>query len=240
MNYSKAFGNDISKRRVYMSVVFIRAIILYMLLVFSVRLMGKRQIGELQPSELAVTILISNIATLPVEDTGTPLLTGIIPIITLASLDVIMSWLAIKSRAVRRVMSGTPVIIIRDGKLDQKQMKEIRFTVDDLVESLRGQGIFDISEVQFAVVETTGNLSVYQKYPYRNVTNADIEAKGKSIDPPEIIIADGEPDGDAMKRLTLSMEWIERTLKKEKTAIGDVFLMTVDTDRNYSLIRKER
>ncbi len=223
-----------------MSVVFIRAIILYMLLIFSVRLMGKRQIGELQPSELAVTILISNIATLPVEDTGIPLLTGLIPIVTLASLDVIMSWLAIKSRGVRRVMSGTPAIIIHDGKLDQKQMREIRFTVDDLMESLRGQGIFDISEVQFAIVETTGNLSVYQKHPYRNVTNSDMELKGKSIDPPEVVIADGEPDSDAMSRLALSMEWIERMLKKEKTAIGEVFLMTVDSDRNYSLIRKER
>jgi len=223
-----------------MSVIFIRAIILYMLLIFSVRLMGKRQIGELQPSELAVTILISNIATLPVEDTGIPLLTGVIPIITLASLDVIMSWLAIKSRGVRRVMSGTPAIIIRDGKLDQKQMREIRFTVDDLMESLRGQGIFDISEVQFAMVETTGNLSVYQKYPYRNVTNSDMELKGKSIDPPEVVIADGDTDNDAMERLKLSMEWIERTLKKEKTVIGDVFLMTVDSDRNYSVIRKDK
>ena len=223
-----------------MSVIFIRAIILYMLLIFSVRLMGKRQIGELQPSELAVTILISNIATLPVEDTGIPLLTGVIPIITLASLDVIMSWLAIKSRGVRRVMSGTPAIIIRDGKLDQKQMREIRFTVDDLMESLRGQGIFDISEVQFAMVETTGNLSVYQKYPYRNVINSDMELKGKSIDPPEVVIADGDTDNDAMERLKLSMEWIERTLKKEKTVIGDVFLMTVDSDRNYSVIRKEK
>ncbi|MBQ7981655.1 MAG: DUF421 domain-containing protein, partial [Oscillospiraceae bacterium] len=159
--------------------------------------MGKRQIGELQPSELAVTILISNIATLPVEDTGIPLLTGIIPIITLASLDVIMSWLAIKSRGVRRVMSGTPAIIIQDGKLDQKQMREIRFTIDDLMESLRGQGIFDISQVQFAMVETTGNLSVYQKYQYRNVTNSDMELKGKSINPPEVVIADGKADGDA-------------------------------------------
>lgn len=223
-----------------MSVVFIRAIILYMLLIFSVRLMGKRQIGELQPSELAVTILISNIATLPVEDTGIPLLTGIIPIISLASLDVIMSWLALKSRGIRRIMSGSPAIIIKDGKLDQEQMREIRFTVDDLMESLRGQGIFDISEVQFAIVETTGNLSVYQKYPYRNVTNSDIELKGKSIDPPEIIIADGKADKDAMQRLTLSMEWVERTLKKEKTAIGDVFLMTVDCNRTYSLVRKEK
>ena len=222
-----------------MSVVFIRAIILYILLIFSVRLMGKRQIGELQPSELAVTILISNIATLPVEDTGIPLLTGIVPIITLASLDVLMSWLGIKSRFVRRLSCGVPIIVIRDGKLDQKQMKALRLTVDDLIASLRGQGIFDISEVQFAVVETTGNLSVYQKYQYRNTTNEDMSLKGKSKNPPEMIIADGELIRGTMKKLLLTDEWIENTLKKEKTAVKDVFLMTVDDDRNYSIIEKE-
>ena len=222
-----------------MSVVFIRAIILYALLIFSVRLMGKRQIGELQPSELAVTILISNIATLPVEDTGLPLLTGIIPIITLASLDVIMSWLGIKSRSVRKFTCGTPVIIIRDGKLDQKQMKAIRFTVDDLAASLRGQGIFDISEVQFAIVETTGSLSVYPKYRYSNVTNGDINLRRDDVNPPEVIVSDGGLDREAMSRLKLSEEWVERTLKKEKTDIGNVFLMTVSTDRKYSVIKKE-
>lgn len=222
-----------------MSVVFIRAVILYLLLIFSVRLMGKRQIGELQPSELAITILISNIATLPVEDTGMPLLTGIIPIITLTCLDVIMSWLGIKSRIVRKATCGTPVIIIRNGKLDQKQMKAIRFTIDDLMTSLRGQGIFDISEVQFAVVETTGSLSVYQKFPYRNITNGDMELKGKSCNPSEVIITDGEFVKDAMERLGLTAEWAENVLKKEKTAIKDVFLMTVDPDRSYSVIKKE-
>ncbi len=222
-----------------MSVVFIRAVILYLLLIFSVRLMGKRQIGELQPSELAITILISNIATLPVEDTGMPLLTGIIPIITLACLDVIMSWLGIKSRVIRRATCGTPVIIIKDGKLDQKQMKAIRFTIDDLIASLREQGIFDISQVQFAIVETTGNLSVYQKYPYRNVTNEDMSLKGKSKNPPEVIIADGDFVKEAMDRLGLTEEWAENTLKKEKTAVKEVFLMTVDPDRSYSIIKKE-
>ena len=222
-----------------MSVVFIRAIILYTLLIFSVRLMGKRQIGELQPSELAVTILISNIATLPVEDTGMPLLTGIVPIITLAGLDVIMSWLEIKSRVIRRLSCGVPIIIIKDGKLDQKQMKAIRFTVDDLIAALRGQGIFDISEVQFAVVETTGSLSVYQKYQYRNTTNEDMSLKGKSKTPPEVVISDGEFVRGAMKRLELTEEWTENILKKEKTAVKDVFLMTVDNDRNYSLIERE-
>ena len=174
-----------------MSVVFIRAVILYILLIFTVRLMGKRQIGELQPSELAITILISNIATLPVEDTGIPLLTGIIPIVTLAGLDVIMSWLGIKSRTIRRFTCGKPVIIISGGQLDQKKMQSIRFTVDDLAASLRSQGIFDISEVQLAVVETTGTLSVYQKYSARNVTNGDRERKGKDENPPEVVDADG-------------------------------------------------
>lgn len=222
-----------------MSVVFLRAVILYILLIFTVRLMGKRQIGELQPSELAITILISNIATLPVEDTGMPLLTGIIPIITLASLDVIMSWLGMKSRLIRRCTCGKPVIIINDGKLDQKSMRSIRFTIDDLAASLRGQGIFDISEVQFAVVETTGNLSVYQKYSGRNVTNQDMNLKGKDENPPDVIIADGELLPESMKRMGIDRKWIDSILKKEKTDIEKIFLMTVSANKKYSIIKKE-
>lgn len=222
-----------------MSVVFIRAVILYVLLIFTVRLMGKRQIGELQPSELVITILISNIATLPVEDTGIPLLTGIIPIVTLAGLDVIMSWLGIKSRTIRRFTCGKPVIIISGGQLDQKKMQSIRFTVDDLAASLRSQGIFDISEVQLAVVETTGTLSVYQKYSARNVTNGDMELKGKNENPPEVVVADGQLVPEAMGRLGITPKWIEAALKKENAAIKDVFLMTAYPDGKSSIIRKE-
>lgn len=222
-----------------MSVVFIRAVILYVLLIFTVRLMGKRQIGELQPSELAITILISNIATLPVEDTGIPLLTGIIPIITLAGLDVIMSWLGIKSRTIRRFTCGKPVIIISGGQLDQKKMQSIRFTVDDLAASLRSQGIFDISEVQLAVVETTGTLSVYQKYSARNVTNGDMELKGKNENPPEVVVADGQLVPEAMGRLGITPKWIEAALKKENAAIKDVFLMTAYPGGKCSIIRKD-
>lgn len=222
-----------------MSVVFIRAVILYVLLIFTVRLMGKRQIGELQPSELAITILISNIATLPVEDTGIPLLTGIIPIVTLAGLDVIMSWLGIKSRTVRRFTCGKPVIIISGGQLDQKKMQSIRFTVDDLAASLRSQGIFDISEVQLAVVETTGTLSVYQKYSARNITNGDMELKGKNENPPEVVVADGQLVPEAMGRLGITPKWIDAALKKENAAIKDVFLMTAYPGGKCSIIRKE-
>lgn len=222
-----------------MTIVFIRAVILYMLLIFSVRFMGKHQIGELQPSELAITILISNIATLPVEDTSLPLLTGIIPILTLASLDVIMSWLGIKSKRLRNITCGKPVVIINNGRIDQKKMKEIRFTVDDLTEALHSQNIFDISEVQFAVVETTGTVSVYQKYEYRNVTNGDMKLKSKSIDPPEIVIDEGVIVNDALERLNLSEEKLRSILEKERLKVKDIFIMTLDSNMKHSIVRRE-
>lgn len=222
-----------------MTIVFIRAVILYMLLIFSVRFMGKHQIGELQPSELAITILISNIATLPVEDTSLPLLTGIIPILTLASLDVIMSWLGIKSKRLRNITCGKPVVIINNGRIDQKKMKEIRFTVDDLTEALHSQNIFDISEVQFAVVETTGTVSVYQKYEYRNVTNGDMKLKSKSIDPPEIVIDEGVIVNDALERLNLSEDKLRSILEKERLKVKDIFIMTLDSDMKHSIVRRE-
>lgn len=222
-----------------MTIVFIRAVILYMLLIFSVRFMGKHQIGELQPSELAITILISNIATLPVEDTSLPLLTGIIPILTLASLDVIMSWLGIKSKRLRNITCGKPVVIINNGRIDQKKMKEIRFTVDDLTEALHSQNIFDISEVQFAVVETTGAVSVYQKYEYRNVTNGDMKLKSKSIDPPEIVIDEGVIVNDALERLNLSEDKLRSILEKERLKVKDIFIMTLDSNMKHSIVRRE-
>ncbi len=232
-------SNEKIERRKKMTIVFIRAVILYMLLIFSVRFMGKHQIGELQPSELAITILISNIATLPVEDTSLPLLTGIIPILTLASLDVIMSWLGIKSKRLRNITCGKPVVIINNGRIDQKKMKEIRFTVDDLTEALHSQNIFDISEVQFAVVETTGTVSVYQKYEYRNVTNGDMKLKSKSIDPPEIVIDEGVIVNDALERLNLSEEKLRSILEKERLKVKDIFIMTLDSDMKHSIVRRE-
>lgn len=223
-----------------MTVVFIRAVILYLLLIFSVRLMGKHQIGELQPSELAITILISNIATLPVEDMDLPLLTGIIPIITLASLDVLMSWLGVKSRRLRKLTCGMPAVIISNGVIDQAKMKEIRFTADDLMEALHSKDIFDISEVQFAVVETTGAVSVYQKYPYRTVSNSDMKNKGESSDPPEIVIDDGTFADEAIKRINTDKEKIIAVLDKERIRLRDVFIMTMDSGGKYSIIKKER
>lgn len=222
-----------------MTVVFIRAVILYCVLIFSVRLMGKRQIGELQPSELAITILISNIATLPVEDTGIPLLTGLLPVLTLVCLDVLMSWVSLKSRKMRGIISGEPVIVISNGKIDQKKLYELRFTTDDLMEAIRAQGIFDIEEVQFAVVETTGKVNVFPKFRYRNVTNDDIAIKGISSDPPSVVVQDGQVMGSSLKRLGLGEEWLKKILSENGTDPSDIFMMTAQSAGNYRIIRKD-
>jgi uncharacterized membrane protein YcaP (DUF421 family) len=221
-----------------MAVIFIRAVILYLLLIFAVRLMGKRQIGELQPTELAITILISNLATLPIEDPGDPLLVGIIPILVLAGLDVLMSQLQFKSRGIRKLMCGQPAIIIRDGIIDQAKMKELRFTNDDLTESLRIQGIFNIDEVQYAVVETTGAVSVYQKYQYQPATNGSVGSVGTDLNPPCSIIDNGKIIIEGLDEAKMTLSDLVKTLHKENIAPENVFFMSAATDGEYVIIQK--
>lgn len=221
-----------------MLIVFFRAVILYIIIIFSMRLMGKRQLGELQPSELVITILMSNIATLPIEDVNLPMLMGVVPIFTLVCLDVIMSHLSLVSRRFRRIISGSPKIIISDGEIDQIQLKKLRFSIDDLMESLRSQQVFDISEVQLAVVETTGNISVYQKQEKQPCTPEDLGLEKKSVNPPQLIIDDGEVVENALKFIGLDKTWLFETLEDEKCRAEDVFIMTADSERNYTLIRK--
>lgn len=201
--------------------------------------MGKRQIGELQPTELVVTILVSNIATLPLEDVDTPIVMGAVPILTLVCLDVIMSFATLKSRKLRRIVSGTPKIIIKDGNIDQTVLRDLRFSVDDLMAALRGNNIFDVGEVQFAIVETTGSISIYEKYQNRTVTNRDLNHYGKSKNPPELVISDGMLLEKGFQKTGLDKLWLEHLLSREGLKITDIFLLTVDNDGNYNLIRKE-
>ena len=173
-----------------MGVVLLRSVILYLIVIFALRLMGKRQLGELQPGELVITILISNIATLPIENPALPLLPGILPILILVCLEVIMSFFAMKFKRLRKLVSGSPKIVIRDGVILQDTMLELRLTIDDLLMALRNNQIFNPEEVQFAIVETTGAISVYPKAAYRNVTQEDMGIYNKSENPPCVIISD--------------------------------------------------
>ncbi len=223
-----------------MLIVFFRAIILYFVIVISIRLMGKRQIGELQPAELVVTILMSNIATLPIEDINIPMIMGVVPIFTLVCLDVFISGMSMRSRKIRKLFSGTPKIIISDGKVDEGVMRSLRFTVDDLMASLRSAEVFDLKEVQLAVVETTGKISVYQRQSEKPCTPTDMGIKKEDRDPPRLIISDGEILYSELEAVGRDKKWLDGILRQEGCTKDTVLIMTCDEQAVYNIIKKER
>ena len=224
-----------------MAIVMMRAALLYLIISFAMRMMGKRQLGELQPSELVTTILISNIATLPIEDTGIPLIAGVIPIFTLMCFEIFMSCIVLKSKRMRRLVAGNPVIVIRDGEIQQQELKRLRLNIDDIMTQLRTQNIFDIGEVSFAVVETTGSLSVYQKFPARSVNAGMLklpEEPGADM-PPMVVVSDGMPIKSAMRLCGVDEESIRKTLEGQGLRICDVFLMTCDGKKKLMVVEKQ-
>ncbi len=235
-------NNVISEKEFYifMAIVLIRAVVLYIVITFSLRLMGKRQLGELQPSELVVTILISNIAAIPVEDISVPMIMGIVPILTLVCLDVVMSGVMLKSAKIRKLMIGSPRIIISEGKILQKEMKRLRYSVDDLTEAMRNQQIFDISEIQYAIVETNGKINFLLKKDYQPAEKQDVKAGGSTNDPPSVIIRDGIRDRDQLKIIALGEDWLTKILRENGISESRIFLMTADKNGNYDIVEKEK
>jgi len=217
----------------------LRVLVIYPIVVFGIRLMGKRQIGELQPTELVVTILISNIATLPLEDQNLPLLMGIVPMLVLICFEVLMSWGVLRSRKLRHLLSGAPQIIIRDGVIDQKKLTDLRFSLDDLMTALRALGIFDVTEVQLAIVETNGQVSAYQKARARTVTCSDLRMPVQDRQPPEVLVADGCISAEGMQAAGCSEDRLHRILKHNNLTPEQVFLLTADKNGVRCLIRKE-
>ena len=223
-----------------MTIILLRTLILYAVVVFSVRLMGKRQLGELQPSELVITILVSNIATLSLEDVEIPLLHGILPILVLVCFEVLVSQLSLKSVRIRRWISGSPKIIIRSGVIDQQMLRELRFSVDDLMTSLRTSGVFDLADVQFAVVETNGTVSVCLHPARQPAQRGDIGAVEDLPDPPEVIIADGQLRTEALAGKGLTREWLRGVLRERGLTVPEIFLLTADSAARFRLVPKER
>lgn len=219
--------------------VFIRAIILYILVIFSLRLMGKRQLGELQPSELAITILISNIASLPIEDPSIPMILGAIPILVLVGFELLLSNVSLRSRRFRQFISGKPIVVISHGKILQQAMHDVRFSIDDLMESLRAQGVFNLQQVQFAVVETNGQVSVLQKQTEQPYTAGMAGEPVQNENPPMVIVSDGKLQRQTLNRFGLTEKWLNRILQKEKHRLQNVFLMTLDENQQYKIIPKE-
>ena len=200
--------------------------------------MGKRQIGDMQPNELVITLLISEIAAIPLQDISQPILSGVVAIFMLIVLEIIMSVLSMKSITVRRFVNGKSAVIIKNGVIDQNVMKDVRLTVLDLVEVLRGQNIFDISTVAFAVLEVNGNLSVLLKGGEQPVTAKDMGIKKEKQALPLPVISDGKILTDSLKALNITNEDILKKVKANKTEVNNVFLMTLDRYDNICLIKK--
>jgi uncharacterized membrane protein YcaP (DUF421 family) len=211
-----------------MSIILIRSLILYLLVIFAVRLMGKRQLGELQPSELVITILVSNIATLPIEDVSIPVIVGVTPILSLVCFEVIMSWLILKFPKLRKIVSGSPKVIISNGKIDCHTLSELRLSVDDLMTALRGGDVFDLSDVQYAIVETTGSFSVMKKQTSDTPNRDDMKIKAQCSDPPMLVVSDGVVLENALDSLNMKRAAVDGILKKSGKKMEDVLIMTAD------------
>ncbi|MGN1320841.1 MAG: DUF421 domain-containing protein, partial [Acutalibacteraceae bacterium] len=201
-------------------------------------LMGKRQIGDMQPNELVVTLLISEIAAIPLQDTEQPVFVGIAAIFMLVFLEIIISILTLKSFFVRKIFSGKSVIIIKNGVIDQQAMRDVRMTVVDLIELLRGQNVFNINEVAFAVLEVNGNLSVLLKKDAQTLSVKDIDLTLPDDNLSLPVISDGKIVRESLDALKIKQSYIQKVLKTENTTAKDVFLMTLDRDGNQTIIKK--
>ncbi len=216
-----------------------RTIILYIVVIISIRLMGKRQIGDMQPSELVITLLISEIAAMPLQDTEQPILFGISAIFTIVVIEIFVSILALKSFFVRKMLSGKSVILIKDGIIDQRELKKVRMTVLDLVEMLRGQQVFDISTVSFAVLETGGSLSVLLKSKDQPATAGDIKVQKGPAELPLPVISDGKILAESLKALGIDEGTVTVKLAKRGIKPKSVFLMTLDSAGKAEIVKKE-
>ncbi len=224
-----------------MLVILVRTVLLYLLVVVAMRMMGKRQVGELQPSELVTAIMISDVASIPMQNTGVPLMSGVVPILTLLAAELTVSFVSLKSRKVRRLFSGKPSVIIRHGRIDEKEMKKQRFSIDDLMEELRINGYSDISQVESAMLETNGQISVIPKTFSRPVTVADLELDVDEELVPHTVIFDGEIDLKELENSGKTEEWLKNQLSANGIEKAEkVFMATIDSSGNLFVQTKEK
>lgn len=223
-----------------MMTAFARTVILYFLIMTGLRLMGKRQIGELEPGELVLTMMISDLATVPMQDFGIPLLAGVIPILTLLALSMLLSQLSLSSLRFRRLLCGTPSVLIREGVLQQEAMRRNRYTLDELLEELRGQGVSAVEDVKYAVLENSGQLSVFpwtrRQPPTADQLGLEVE---EDVTLPVVLINDGRLLRRNLTARGLDEAWLREVLQKEGLASHrEVFLLTLDETGRVSCVKK--
>ncbi len=223
-----------------MTITFIRSVIIYIFVVMAVRIMGKRQVGELNPHELVITILISAIATVPLEDNAMPLANSLIPILIFISLEIIESVLCMKSMKFRDIIQGKPMYVIKNSRLKQSVLKKIRFTMDDLIDALRQQGVFDISNVENAIVETNGKISVQTKAEHSPLTPSTMDITVSKAEIPNTIVLDGEIVTEYFGENKTSESEIELLIKSNDLKLEDIMMMSITDSGKIYVIKKEQ
>lgn len=215
-----------------------KGVIVYVAVVIAMRFMGKRQIGELQPGELVITILLSEVAAMPLQGDDIPVLSSLSLVFLLVVLEMLSSLFSIKSRVYRTIIQGNSVLIIKEGKIIKKNMKMIRYSTDDLIEALRLKDVFDISTVQYAYIETNGSVSIQLKKEYQPVCAEDMKISVAQEYLPCLIISDGKIIDKDFSLCNMTKEKLLKTLKKQNLRVEDVFLMTADKSGKNYIVRK--
>lgn len=213
-----------------MLIVFSRAVILFAVVVLVMRLMGKRQFSQLHPYEFVISLMIAELASVPMEDKEIPLLNGIIPIFTLLALHVILSFITLKSQTARAIICGTPSILIENGKIIEKELRHQRYNVNDLLEQLRAKNIPNIADVEYAILETTGDLTVISRSQKRPLTPDDVQRPTKYEGLPLDLVIDGNINKKNLDKANLSEQWLHNILRENNiTDLKQVLLVSLDT-----------
>ncbi len=223
-----------------MITIFIRTVFLFIFVVIAVRMMGKAELSELQPFELVVIIMISELASLPMEDSGMPFINGVIAIFTLVFLQILISLITLKSEKARAIICGKPTVLIQRGKIIEKELKRLRINMNDLVEQLRIKSYSNIDDVEFAILETNGDLSVIPKSDQRPMTPKDMGLATNPADLPVSIIIDGRVNYANLNKASLNFNWLYDQLKKNHIDnINSILYASVDQNKTLSIHKKE-
>ncbi|MBR4291395.1 MAG: DUF421 domain-containing protein [Oscillospiraceae bacterium] len=218
---------------------YLRTILLYLTMIVVIRVMGKRQIGQMEPSEFVVTMMIANLATIPMEDDGIALFAGLVPICVILGAELVLSFLNLKSSRIRKLLCGKPVILIENGKVLQQNLRKTRISLDELTGHLREKDVLDLKSVQYAILETNGNLSVfpYPKEQPASARDAGIQVRQQFL--PITIISDGELIKENLTIAGKDMHWVKRALEQEHADLESTWLLTVDKQNHITFFRKE-
>lgn len=222
-----------------MKLLIFRTIIIYFCVLFAMRLMGKRQLGELQPEELVSTILISNLASISIESEEAPIAASLIPLFLIAALELLGSVLSFRSQRFFNLMSGRPKTVILDGQIDQNALRLLRLTTADLMEALRGKDIFDPREVSYAVVETNGSLSAAVRPEKEPATLADLGRAAQSTNATVPFVLDGQILEDNLRWCGKDRAWLERTAQANTLLPEEILLLIGNDTEDYFLLKKE-